>query len=46
MVSGCFGFSVNLVTRFQSVTDSTPKSLARDGGTSTTPTVMSAPFST
>ena len=29
MVSGSCGFSVNLVTRFQSVTDSTPKSLAR-----------------
>ncbi len=46
MGSGLFGFSMNLVTRFHSVTDSTPKSRAWSRGTSTTPTVMSAPFST
>ncbi len=46
MCSGLGGFSVNLVTLFHSVTDSTPNSRASGTGTSTTPTVMSAPFST
>jgi len=36
----------NRVTRFHSVTDRTPKSRASSIGTSTTPTVMSAPSST
>ena len=36
----------NRVTRFHSVTVSTPNSFASTIGTSTTPTVMSAPFST
>ncbi len=46
MGSGLAGFSANFVTLFQSVTDSTPNSRAAGTGTSTTPTVISAPFST
>ena len=45
-VSGASGFSANLVTRFHSVAVSTPKLRDSRAGTSTTPTVMSAPFST
>ncbi len=45
-VSGTLGFSENLVTRFHSVAVSTPKCCESLAGTSTTPTVMSAPFST
>ena len=46
MGSGSAGFSVKRTTRLNSVTDSTPYSRARSRGTSTTPTVMSACFST
>ncbi len=45
-VAGFFGFSSNWVTRFHSVAFSTPKWIDWSRGTSTTPTVMSAPFST
>jgi len=45
-VSGMAGFSENFVTRFHSVAVSTPKCCDSCAGTSTTPTVMSAPFST
>ena len=44
--SGSAGFSANLVTRFHSVAVRTPKLRDSREGTSTTPTVMSAPFST
>ncbi len=45
-VSGTGGFSENFVTRFHSVAVRTPKCRESLAGTSTTPTVMSAPFST
>ncbi len=44
--SGLRGFSAKPSTRFDSSTVSTPNSRARSSGTSTTPTVMSASFST
>ncbi len=46
MGGGSRGFSRKLSTRFDSSTPSTPNSRARASGTSTTPTVMSASFST
>jgi hypothetical protein len=46
MWSGVSDFSTKRVTRFHSVTVRTPNSFASSIGTSTTPTVMSAPFST
>ncbi len=45
-VSGTAGFSEKRVTRFHSVAVRTPKCRDSLAGTSTTPTVMSAPFST